>query len=92
MSSALQWFFTALDGRFNAKNLGEISKVLGVRVIRDRKSKTIYLDQEQYLITTLDKYGITKEKHKTKKIPVADYEHLRPAEENDERIDSNEYS
>jgi len=66
--------------------------VLGVRITRDRENRTVYLDQEQYLNTTLDKYGITKEKHKAKKIPAADYEHLRPASETDERIDSTEYS
>jgi hypothetical protein len=90
--TSLEWFAKTLSTRFNAKNLGEISKLLGMRIIRDRKSKTIYLDQEQYLMTTLNRYGISAEKHKAKKIPAADYEHLRPAAEGDEMIDPTEYS
>jgi hypothetical protein len=57
--SDIDWFFTQLSSRFKAKPLGEISKILGCRVIRDRKNRTIYLDQEQYLATVLDRFGIT---------------------------------
>lgn len=89
---SLEWFYNTLSGRFNAKNLGEICKILGVRVTRDRKNRTIYLDQEQYISGVLDRFGITKEKHKPKAVPVADYEHLRPGTEKDEQINSNEYS
>lgn len=63
-----------------------------MRITRDRKSKTIYLDQEQYLLSVLSKYGITSEKHKPKRIPATDYENLRPATEDDEIIDPTEYS
>ena len=72
----LDWFYKILSTRFNAKNLGEISKILGVRVTRDRKNKTIYLDQEQYLSSVLDKFGISKGTYKAKKIPTADYTSL----------------
>ena len=44
--SALQWFYTALAGRFNAKNLGEIKKILGIHVTRDPKARILKLDQE----------------------------------------------
>ncbi|KAI0993191.1 hypothetical protein K3495_g14993, partial [Podosphaera aphanis] len=87
----LDWFFKALSQRFNAKNLGEIEKILGVRITRDRKNRTIYLDQEQYLSAALDQFGITQAKHTSKKIPAADYENLRPANELDERINVTEY-
>ena len=87
----LDWFYKILSTRFNAKNLGEISKILGVRVTRDRKNKTIYLDQEQYLSSVLDKFGISKGTYKAKKIPTADYTSLRPADSNDVRIDPSEY-
>jgi hypothetical protein len=71
--SELKWFSDILSARFNAKNLGYIGIILGVRVTRDRKNRTIYLDQEQYLHKKLNEYGFTKGKHHTKKIPVADY-------------------
>jgi hypothetical protein len=85
------WFWTKLSGRFNAKNLGEVHKVLGVRVTRDRKHRTIFLDQEQYLRAVLDKFGMSSKKYKDKKIPSADYTSFRPATDNDTRIDTTEY-
>ena len=87
----LTWFNDQLFSRFNAKNLGEISKLLGVRVTRDRKTRSIYLDQEQYLEKTLQKFGIPKAKYKAKTIPAADYNLLRPATDKDERINVSEY-
>ena len=87
----LDWFYKVLSARFHAKNLGEISKILGVRVTRDRRNKTIYLDQEQYLSSVLDKFGISKGTYKGKKIPAADYTSLRPSSPNDTRIDPSEY-
>ncbi|KAI0992615.1 hypothetical protein K3495_g15570, partial [Podosphaera aphanis] len=87
----LNWFFEKLSKRFNAKNLGEIEKILGVRITRNRKDRSIYLDQEQYLSSALDQFGITHAKHTSKKIPAADYENLRPAIESDERINITEY-
>ena len=53
-TTSLDWFYEKLSYRFNAKNLGEISKILGVRIIRERKTRTIYLDQEQYISGVLD--------------------------------------
>ncbi|KAI0992387.1 hypothetical protein K3495_g15798, partial [Podosphaera aphanis] len=87
----IDWFSDILSARFNAKSLGEISKILGVRITRDRRNRTVFLDQEQYLSTTLDMFGFPKEKYQAKKIPVADYEHLRPTSETDERINTSEY-
>ena len=87
----IDWFYKKLSGRFNAKNLGEIHKILGVRVTRHRKHRTIYLDQEQYLRAVLDKFGMSSEMHKNKKIPIADYKSLRPATNDDTRIDMTEY-
>jgi hypothetical protein len=72
----MQQFFDTLSRRFNAKNLGEIEKILGARVTRDRRSRTLYLDQEKYLTTVLKRFVIIAEKHKSKKIPIADYEFI----------------
>jgi hypothetical protein len=74
----LQYFFKTLSARPNTKNLGEIEKILGARVTQDRKNCALYLDQEQYLTTVLDRFRITVEKHKSKKIPTANYESLGP--------------
>ncbi|KAI0992835.1 hypothetical protein K3495_g15349, partial [Podosphaera aphanis] len=87
----IDWFYQMLSSRFNAKNLGEIKKILGVRVTRDRKNKTIYIDQEQYLDKVLESFGMKKSKSRTKKIPIADYNNLRPTTETDEKIDTTIY-
>jgi hypothetical protein len=31
----IEWFYDQLSSRFNTKNLGEICKILGIRIIRD---------------------------------------------------------
>jgi hypothetical protein len=87
----LQRIFETISARFNAKNLGDIEKIFGGRATRNRKNRTLYLDQEQYLPTVLNRFRITAEKHKLKKIPTADYESLRPTDEMDERINVPEY-
>jgi hypothetical protein len=55
----IKWFYDQLSLQFNTKNLGEISKILGIRIIRDRKSHTLTMDQEKYLDAMLNKFGIT---------------------------------
>ena len=83
----IDWFYKNLSLRFNAKNLGEISKLLGVRITRDRQNGTIYLDQEQYLDKTLTSFGFPNGKYAAKKILAADYENLRPTSPSDETFD-----
>jgi hypothetical protein len=80
----LQHFFKTLSAKFIAKNLREIEKILGARVMHNRKNRTLYLDQEQYLMIMINRFGIIAEMHKSKKIPTAVDESLRPADEMDE--------
>jgi hypothetical protein len=49
------------------------------------------MDQEEYLDAMLNKFGITHAQYHPKKIPVADYNCLRPANNDDELINVNEY-
>ncbi|RFU24805.1 hypothetical protein B7463_g11533, partial [Scytalidium lignicola] len=84
-------FFQQLSRRFNAKNLREIGKILSTRVTHDKKNRSIEIDQEQYLTIVLNRFGITARKHKTKKIPTADYESLQPATDDDTHINVKEY-
>lgn len=72
----LKWIHDFISDPFSIKNLGEFKFILSVRYYRDRSIKTIYLEQEQHISRILDKFDITKEKHKAREIPVAYYEHL----------------
>ncbi len=72
----LDQFYKTLSERFNTKNLGEISKILGARITCDRKNWTLNINQEQYLKSVLDKFGITQETYKLKAIPTVRYKNL----------------
>lgn len=91
MTAEIQWFNAALHRRFNTKPLGEINKILGARVTRDRANRTLYLDQEQYITSMLEKFGFTVETHTPRNIPAADYENLRLATDKDVRINVSEF-
>jgi hypothetical protein len=47
-----------LQQRFNIKQLRQESWMLGMRIQRDRKLRTITLDQEQYVTKALEKFGL----------------------------------
>jgi hypothetical protein len=87
----VQWLYQTLSSRFNTKDLGEISKVLGIRVTRNRKTRELFLDQEQYLEGILTRFGITHGKYKGTATPITGYDNLRPSQSTDKRIDSTEY-
>lgn len=46
--------------RFKAKDMGASTWILGMRITRDRKARTITLDQELYVTKALEKYGYTE--------------------------------
>jgi hypothetical protein len=46
ISKEVSWFNKTLYKRFNSKDLRGVSKVLSIRITRDRRNKAIYFDQE----------------------------------------------
>ena len=42
-----------LSRQFDMKDLGEVGHVLGIKVIRDRRNRTLYLSQQSYIDTIL---------------------------------------
>lgn len=59
----------ALKRRFNTKDMGESTWILGMRITRDRKARTITLDQELYVSKALEKFGF--EQCRTAETPEA---------------------
>ena len=49
-----------LVSRFNTKDMGASTWILGMRITRDRKARTITLDQELYVTKALERYGLTE--------------------------------
>lgn len=88
----LSWFYSKLSSRFNAKDLGEINKILGVRITRDRRNRAIYIDQELYLKDVCDSLGITTAKYKIRSTPAANIDSLLAAREDETPINAEQYS
>jgi Reverse transcriptase (RNA-dependent DNA polymerase) len=72
------WVYSELLKRFKTKNLGQVTMFLGIRIIRNRKSKEIYLDQIQYLEGVLNKFRINNAKFKRQGTPIRNYKGLKP--------------
>jgi hypothetical protein len=45
---SVKWFKDVFRKRYKIKDLGEVTKILRVRVIRNRKNKTLTMDQSHY--------------------------------------------
>ena len=55
-----------LSSKFDMKDLGEASFVLGIEIHRDRRNRVLALSQKAYLEKILKKYGM----HKSKPTPA----------------------
>lgn len=93
--SALSWFYNNFRKRFNTKDLGEISKILGMRITRNRHQRELFLDQEQYLEKVLLRLGLPVDSSsscKPRPTPVSGrYEKLEPARDDEEKGDVTNY-
>ena len=88
----IQWFKSEFFKIFKVKDLGEISKILGINVTRNRAQRTLRIDQSHYLKEVLKRLHMMKaDKHKRTDIPMNGYDGLRPAGPDDERIDQQSY-
>jgi hypothetical protein len=85
------WVHSELSKRFTIKNLGPVSKLLGIRIVRDRRTRELWLDQEQYLVQVLKKFGMETAKYKKRGTPIRDYEKLRPRQLYEECHNVNKY-
>ena len=47
-----------LSEKFETKDMGETSYVLGIQILRDRKSRILSINQEKYLRSVLKKFGM----------------------------------
>jgi hypothetical protein len=59
--------------------------------MRDRTKREIFLDQEQYLVRVLKKFGMENATYKKRGIPIRNYENLMPTQPTEERHNPYEY-
>ena len=89
--SQIQWFKDEFMKVFKVKDLGEIKKILGINITRDRTKRTLRMDQSHYLKEILERLHMKPDKHRKTDISINGYDGLRPAGPDDERIDQREY-
>jgi Reverse transcriptase (RNA-dependent DNA polymerase) len=81
---------TQLVTEFDTKEMGPSTWMLGMRITRDRKARTITLDQEVYITKALEKYGYAQ--CTTRPTPeVVGAAHQEPSEEQSQPTDRQRY-
>jgi hypothetical protein len=55
---AVQRTIDAIGTLWEVKDLGNIEIILGLRVSRDRRHRTLYIDQSSYIKSVLEKFGL----------------------------------
>jgi len=89
----INWFKDLMRKSFKIKDLREIKKILGVRITRNRKARTLKMDQEQYINDVLTRAGFVEARHKSRDTatPMFNYDNLRPTQDSDEKADIKMY-
>ena len=83
----MNWFKSSFKRLFKVKDLGEIEKILGIKITRNRSKRIIRMDQTSYLKMVLERMEIEYNKHKPTEFLINGYSSLRPAGSDNKRID-----
>ena len=83
----VNWFKSSFKRLFKVKDLGEIEKILRVKIIRNRFKRIIRIDQTSYLKIVLERIEIEYNKHKSIELLINGYSSLRPIGSDNKRID-----
>ena len=83
----VNWFKSSFKRLFKVKDLGEIEKILRVKIIRNRSKRIIRMDQTSYLKIVLERMEIEHNKHKPIEFLINGYSSLRPIGSDNKRID-----
>ena len=87
----VNWFKAEFGRVFKVKDLGEMKKILGIRITRDRRNRLLRMDQTHYLKEVLDDLKMEAERHRPTEIPMNGYDTIRPSAPTDERINIKNY-
>jgi len=74
----------SLSSAFKIKELGSIKRVLGIRILRTRSRRKVYLDQQAYIEKFLHEFAMENPSVKDTAVPISDansLHHLRNDEE-----------
>lgn len=84
-------FKRAFGQIFKIKDLGEMKKILGIKITRNRRERTLFLSQEAYIDKIISDLKMEQDSHKAVTFPISGYEALVPATEMDERVNVKVY-
>ena len=87
----INWFKDSFGRLFKVKDLGEVNRILGVRISRDRKVGTLRMDQTHYVKDVLRRYSMEEDTSRRTSSPIDSYEALRRGTLDDRRTDQKEY-
>lgn len=59
-ASEIDHFKTTISRRFDMKDMGELSSVLGLKVIRNRSARILEINQEEYIDEVLHRFGMSE--------------------------------
>ena len=71
VSPSSEWidaFYTLISQHYKVKNLGNIEKIIGMQIHRDRIKRRMYIDQEMYIHNSFKQYNF--EQLPPSKVPV----------------------
>jgi hypothetical protein len=85
----VQSFKARLAKRWEIKDLGEVKRILGLEITRDRAKRTIKIAQTAYADEIIAEYGLTDAREA--KLPSVSLRALEPASENDKLADVDQY-
>jgi hypothetical protein len=88
----VEWFKAKFSERFKIKDLGEIHKILGIRIVRNRANRIITLDQCEYILRLARSLDMEEDTHKkSAKLPMNGYDSIRQATPDDKPTDIKRY-
>ena len=87
----MNWFKLSFKKLFKVKDLGEIEKILRVKITRNRSKRIIRMDQTSYLKIVLERIEMEYNKYKPTELLINGYSSLRPAGSDNKRIDPEWY-
>jgi hypothetical protein len=86
---AVQSFKAGIAKRWEIKDLGEVKKILGLEITRDRANRTIKITQTAYADELIEEYGLTDAREA--RTPPASLELLEPTSEKDPLANIDQY-
>ncbi len=61
-STEVQSIKNKLSYRFEKKNMGEAKVILGIEISRDRSTRRLFINQSDYTLNVLERFGMTNSK------------------------------